>query len=109
MGRGRYKRVEEKHDSQTNQGAAKGYKYDERDRPGPHETERLNQQAEDHQDPRNAKPPDHEIVRRHQLPPSQNFTLLPQRPTLWTTSWQPLEMQDNLLAFTAGSVSGSAL
>jgi hypothetical protein len=28
---------------------------------------------------------------------------------LCTTSWQPLEMQETLFAFTAGSVSGSAL
>ena len=38
----------------------------------------------------------------------QNFTLS-SVPTLCTTSWQPLEIQDNLFAFTAGRVSGSAL
>jgi len=109
MGRGSYERVKKKHHAESNQRAADAYKYDEGDGLRPFKTERLDKQTGDYKDSRNAKLSAHRINGTHQLPPSQNFTLSPQRPTLWTVSWQPLEMQDSAFAFIAGNVAGSAL
>lgn len=109
MGSGEYERVEKEQHAEADQGTADAYKYHEGDGLGPDETERLDEQPGDYKDSRDAKLSAHRINGTHQLPPSQNFTLSPQRPTLWTVSWQPLEMQDNVFAFIAGNVAGSAL
>jgi len=104
----RDERIEIHNDPRSTKQAAAANQKNESQGSRPKQTDGLHQQADNEQHARKAQSSFESTYRRFHLAPFQNFTLL-SCPTLCTTSWQPLETHEILLAFTAGSRSGSAV
>jgi hypothetical protein len=109
------RRVIEKHQGVEKQQYAKTYqqptyrdKYHECDWAGPRQTDSFDKQPHDDQHPGHLQSTPNFTRHRHCAASFHSFTLS-RWPTLCTTSWHPLDTQDSLFAFIAGSVAGSAL
>src|SRR6266704_4741939 len=103
-----HERIQIEKDADHEQEAAEAHKEDKSNRSAAQEAQPFHQQAENQNDPRNLETPLERAGAGHYPPPFQNVASF-SFPTSCTTPWHPLEMQDVLFAFSAGSKSGSAV